>query len=80
MWHRESPLRTEFSEEQIASIRVKRLTDLVTANVPSTLILSKLMIEAIHSPETSVLTRATRRHIPEDSILRSYRRENLNLT
>jgi hypothetical protein len=38
---------------------------LVTANVvPSLLILVTLTIEAIHSPETYDLTRATRRHIP----------------
>jgi hypothetical protein len=28
----------------------------------------------------SVLVRATRRHMPEDNILRCYRRENINIT
>jgi hypothetical protein len=50
----------------------------VTVNVvPSSLILITLMMEAICFSETSVLTRITRRHIPEDGILHSYRSENL---
>jgi hypothetical protein len=51
---------------------------LVTVSVvPSAPVLVTLMMEAICSSETSVLTRAKRRNIPEDGILHSHLRKNL---
>jgi hypothetical protein len=84
-----APVRTDVSEERIASIIsvvrigelgrtlavttyllptlfLTRSNKLVTAKVvPRSLIFFTLMIGAIRSSETSVLTRTTRRHVPE---------------
>jgi hypothetical protein len=61
-------VRTDVSEEPGAAfIRVTKIGELgITQAATSN-----------RRTETSVLTRATRRNIPEDTILHSHRRENL---
>jgi hypothetical protein len=92
MLRRLALVKTDVSEERSASIiKVTKLGELgthvvflrsvlrvlITANVSNALIIVTLIIEAIHSSKTSVLTRATWRNIPKDGILRSQRRGNL---
>jgi hypothetical protein len=68
MRRRAAIVRTDVLEERRQLI--------VTVNVPSSIISSTLTMEAIRYSETSILTRATRHHIPDYGPLHSHRREN----
>jgi hypothetical protein len=92
MLHRVALVRTNVSEERIASIiRVKRIRELgttlvilrstipllVTSNVdPCSLIVSTLVMLAIYSFETLAITRDTGCNIPVDGILHGHCCEN----
>jgi hypothetical protein len=92
MWHRVRLVRGEVSEENVASIfRVERISELIAMLVltnrlnlvliadivPASLILSTRTVQVTPSFESSVLTRHTRRHIPEEGI---HHQNKLHLT
>jgi hypothetical protein len=77
------PVRTDILQELTSSIdRVIKIGDLrttlaVTSNRRK-MGSNTMMMVALRFSESSVLTRATRRKIPEDSILHSHRSVNLS--
>jgi hypothetical protein len=62
---------------QLVFLRSVLQLPVITNVCSSSPILVTVMMEAISSSETLVLTRAARRNIPEDGILHSHRSDNL---
>jgi hypothetical protein len=86
IWRRVAVVKTDVSEGSITFIislnRISQLESTLAVTItadalPSSLIPSCLKMEVILSYETSVLTRTTRRHIPDEDNLHSHCRENL---
>jgi hypothetical protein len=79
IWRRVDLVWTDVSEELIASnFRVEKSASQRKQVACSSLAdCFTLKMQAIRSSETSVHTRSTRHHIPENGILHSHRRENL---
>jgi hypothetical protein len=69
MWRRVGRVRIDISQEKVAGY-------LLLASCCSRIIFT-LTLEARSEAEIWVLRRPTRRHVPEDDILRSLRHENL---
>jgi hypothetical protein len=85
MWRRFALIKTNVSEKHHLHYQGEKnqrtrnnISSNYTANVvPSSLILLNLVMEAIRSSETSVLTTPTQGHIPEDGFIQSDHREDL---
>jgi hypothetical protein len=74
MLHHVAFVTTDVSEESSASvIRVARIGQIETMLA----VTRNRLMEVLRSFETSVLTRATRRNVPEDGVLDNYRCEKL---
>jgi hypothetical protein len=68
--HNESIMSVERFSEVGTKLAVTSIEQLiVTAKVPSLLILYTQKLEAAYSFKTSAVTRAAQRHIPEDGIV-----------